>query len=67
MTERDPPFKNALLESFASYNAYEHGHSGGEDEVNNHYNGLRHDLQKVDDYIADLERQLLFAKVDAQR
>lgn len=67
MTERQAPLKNDLLEAFASYNAYERCHSGGAEEVANCLDGLRDDLRKVDAYIADLERQLLFARVDAQR
>ena len=59
MTERDPPLRNPLLESFASYNAYERGHSAGEDEVNGIYNGLRYDLMDADAYITELENQVL--------
>jgi hypothetical protein len=67
MAENEVPLKNSMLESFVSVESYDRGHSGGQEEVDNIANGLRYDLRAVDNYIADLERQLLFARVDADR
>ena len=48
--------KNETLRAFVSYNAWERGHSAGEDEVAMIAEGLAYDLKKVDDYITHLEQ-----------
>ena len=46
---------NPHLRAFVSYNAYERGHSGGEDEVIAHAIVLVEDVKAIDSYITLLE------------
>ena len=52
---KELPLKCVLLERFVTSQAYERGHSAGQEEVDALANGLRYDLREVDELIARLE------------
>lgn len=51
--------KNEKLRSFVSVNAYERGHSAGEDEIAGIAAGLADDLKDVDNLMSSMEREIL--------
>lgn len=55
MDEALADIKNEKLRNFITHNAYERGHSAGEEEVNMIAHGLAYDLRELDEYITYLE------------
>lgn len=55
---KEEPLKCKLLEDFAQSQAYQRGHSAGEEEVEAIADGLRYDLRAIDQHIKRLEEKV---------